>query len=72
MAQPTTITVTYISAPPSTTSTVTVPLLSAGGTQTDDTLAFMNIVRAGGIRFTDANGVLSFVPVQQIVKVTVQ
>ena len=68
----TTITVTYISTPPSTTSTVTVPLPSAGGTQTDDTLAFLNIVRTGGIRFTDANGVLSFVPVQQIVKVTAQ
>jgi len=69
---PTTITVTYISTPPSTTSTVTLPLPSAGGTQTDDTLAFLNIVRVGGIRFIDGNGVLNFVPVQQIVKVTAQ
>lgn len=67
-----TLTVTYVSAPPSTTSTVTVPLPSAAGTQTDDTLGFLNIVRAGGIRFTDAAGVLTFVPVQQIVKVTAQ
>src|SRR5260370_16316765 len=72
MAAPSQIVVTYISAPPSTTSTVTVPLPSAGGTQTDDTLAFVNIARAGGLRFTDGAGVLTFIPAPMIVKITSQ
>ncbi len=72
MAAPTTLTVTYISVPPSTTTTVTVPLPSAGGTQTDDSLAFVNIARAGGVRYTDGTGVLTFIPAAMIVKITAQ
>ncbi len=77
MAAPTTLTITYLSysgATPAvvTTVSVTVPLPSAGGTQTDDTLAFVNIARAGGVRFTDASGLLTFIPAATIVKITAQ
>lgn len=72
MAAPTTLTVTYISTLPSTTSTVTVPLPSASGTQEDATLGFLNIVRAGGLRFIDATGIVTFIPISQITKITVQ
>ncbi|MCU1317250.1 MAG: hypothetical protein JWN63_2572 [Candidatus Acidoferrum typicum] len=77
MAAPTTIIVTYLvysAANPAviTTATVTLPLPSAGGTQSDDTLAFVNIMRAGGIRFTDTSGVSTFIPIGMITKIIAQ
>jgi hypothetical protein len=68
MSAPTQITVTYISAPPSTTSTVTLPIPAAS----DYTTSFLNVARAGGISFTDGAGILTFVPAAMIVKITAQ
>lgn len=72
MPGPTTLTITFISTPPSTTSTVTLPLPSAAGSQEDATLAFLNITRAGGVRFVSAAGVLTFIPLSMIVSITAQ
>jgi hypothetical protein len=77
MAAPTTLSVTYLvysNANPAviTTATVTLPLPSAGATQEDASLGFLNIVRAGGARFVDASGVLTFIPAAMITKVTAQ
>jgi hypothetical protein len=66
------ITVTYISAPPSTTSTVTLPIVSAGGGQADYSMTVLNLVRSRGFWFTDVNGLLTFIPLLQIVKITAQ
>ena len=79
---PSQITVTYISAPPSTTSTQTLPIptifqtLDSGQTvdkQTGfnafDTLA-AGISKRGGLTFTDGNGVLTFIPLFSIIKIT--
>jgi len=68
MAAPTTITITYISTPPSTTSTVTLPIPA----NSDYSTSFLNAARAGGVTFSDASGTLTFVPIEQIVKITAQ
>ncbi len=73
------ITVTFISAPPSTTATVTIPipaaLQSLDSTQTQSTgfdafdTLLSGIVRRGGVTFTDSSGVTNFIPFPQIVKI---
>jgi hypothetical protein len=68
MAAPTSITVTYVSTPPSTTSTVTLAIPS----NSDYTTSFLNAGRAGGISFVDGAGVPTFVPVAMSVKITAQ
>lgn len=77
MANPTTIIITYLvysGASPAviTTTTVTITIVSAGGSQADYSLMVSNIVRSGGFWFTDASGVLTFIPIEQIVKITAQ
>ncbi len=75
------ITVTYVSTPPSTTSTVTIPV--SAGLQTLDSaqtaasqtgfnaldVLLQGIVRRGGVQFADAAGIQNFVPMNQIVKI---
>jgi hypothetical protein len=65
MAAPTQLTISY-----GTSSTQTVAIPSAGGTQADYSLAVMNLVRAGGFWFTDGTGLLTFIPLSQITKIT--
>jgi hypothetical protein len=82
MAQPTTLTITYISTPPSTTSQVTIQIPtpiagSVGGVaQTvvpqDFTQAVRNIFENGGFWFVSATGVNTFVPWGQITSITAQ
>ena len=68
MAAPTTLTVSYGSS-----STQTLPIPSAGGTQADYSLAVQNIVRSGGFWFNDTTtGLLTFIPLSQIAKITAQ
>ncbi len=76
MAPPSQITVTYISTPPSTTATVTLPIPGAlsltalnSGPDAFDTL-LGSLTRRGGITFTDASGVVTFIPMLQITKIT--
>lgn len=68
MATPTSITFTYISTLPSTTSTVTVAI-PASSTY-DATVR--NAVLAGGIWVTNSSGVLQWIALSQIVGATAQ
>jgi len=77
------ITITYISTLPSTTSTVAIPIPSS--VQNLDSVSNQNasaqtgfsafdvmvgnIVRGGGIRFTDSSGIATWIPLSQITKV---
>ena len=77
------ITITYVSTLPSTTSTVVIPI--PAGVQGLDSLADTNaakqtgfssfdimlagIQKSGGVRFVDASGIATWIPLQQIVKV---
>jgi len=82
MAAPTTLTITYISTLPSTTSTVTIPIpvptagSVAGVSQTavpqDFTIAVRNIFLNGGFWFVSATGVNTFVAWGQITLITAQ
>jgi hypothetical protein len=67
MASPTTVTVTYISTLPSTTSTAQLNIPSGG-----DYGSFVrNMVMNGGVWVTLA-GVYTFIPMGQIVSITAQ
>lgn len=78
MANPSTMTVTYLSyssATPAvlTTSSATVNIPSTGGmAQPDYALCVQNLVRAGGVWITSSTGVATWVPYSDIVLVTVQ
>jgi hypothetical protein len=61
-----TVTITYVSALPSTTSTATIPI----PTGIDWTQHLRNICQAGGFNFVSAVGVNTFVPVNQILNAT--
>jgi len=65
MSAPSQATVTYVSTLPSTTSTIVLPI-----TPNDVVTWTLNLVRAGGCTFTDATGLLTWIPLMQIVKVT--
>lgn len=64
MSAPTLATVSYVSTLPSTTSTVVLPITP------DYTTWVLNLTRMGGVSFTDASGVLTWVPQNQILKIT--
>lgn len=70
MAAPTTLTVSYISAftngVGSANTTVTQPIA------VDPTTSLLNLARSGGLLFSDATNVLTFIPLTQITKVTFQ
>jgi len=82
MSAPTTITFTYVSTLPSTTSTVTIPIPTysagsvGGAAQTSvpqEVSVFMKqIYIAGGFWFTNSSGVEQFCPWGQIVGATAQ
>jgi hypothetical protein len=82
MVAPTTITVTYISTPPSTTSQVTIPIPTGSGGSVggvaqpvvpQDFTAVMNRINAnGGFWFVNSSGVQQFVPWGEIVSATAQ
>jgi hypothetical protein len=74
MAAPSTITITYVSTLPSTTSTVTLPITpgAGGGGEADSSQTMRNIARAGGFFFTDSTGLLTWIPYSQITKITAQ
>jgi hypothetical protein len=74
MAAPTTLTITFVSTLPSTTSTATVPITSGagGGGETDYSMMARNLVRAGGFWFTSTTGVVTWIPLAQIVSITAQ
>jgi hypothetical protein len=63
MAPPTQIVISY-----GTSSSVTLPIASG----TDLSTSVLNIARGGGVLFTDSNGAVTWVPVQQITKVVGQ
>ena len=63
MAQPTQIVISY-----GTSSSATLPIPS----NSDFSTAVLNIARGGGAVFTDSNGVLTWIPVEQITKVVGQ
>lgn len=69
-----TLTITYVSTPPSTTSTASVPITSGagGGGEADYSMMVRNLVRNGGFWFTSAAGVLTFIPVETIVNIAAQ
>lgn len=78
------VTVVYISAPPSTTTTQVIPVpaalqsLDSGQNASSQTgfQAFQamlsNVAKAGGIFFTNASGVQVFVPLPMIVSIAGQ
>ena len=73
MSAPTTLTVTYISALPSTTSTITVQIPKPDNTNPlDFTVTMRNISLNGGLWFVNASGVEQFIPASQIFSVTAQ
>lgn len=61
MAAPSNLTISYGSS-----STATVPIPAS----TDYSTAILNIARAGGFLFTDASGVLTWIPLNQVTKIT--
>jgi hypothetical protein len=65
---PTSITITYLSQLPNTTSTANLPI--SNGSTYDQLIA--NIRMNGGAWFTTSAGVRTFIPYQQIVNITAQ
>jgi hypothetical protein len=74
MSAPSTLTITYISTLPSTTSQATVPIVSGAGAggEADYSMQVRNLVRAGGFWITSATGVLTFIPFAMITNITAQ
>jgi hypothetical protein len=68
MAAPTTLTISY-----GTASTATVPIPQpATGVPLEASQACRNIMLSGGVFFTDATGVQTFIPASAITKITAQ
>lgn len=72
MSAPSSLTITYVSTLPSTTSTQTLSIPDSGGSQANYSLAVRNLARTGGFWFTDTTGLLTFIPLSQITKITAQ
>jgi hypothetical protein len=68
-----TLTITYIVTPPSTTATATIPIPVTGpNSPIDFTLAMKNIFLNGGTWILNSSGVNQFIPWQEIISATAQ